>query len=375
MQKKCLIASLIILVVILVTIALIVFFNDDVQILDDDIPTMDIIGFDLYNPPDRLVHSWFDYTDGKGGPSPDNKPTDTPTFMAKYPYRAVFFGGFEDRTHTQGYDSGVFIVFSTKPVLDNFTFEYKSTRGPYGNIRATLNDWADDDVFIVGDNTWAGVSSGQVNVYHWATTRHVTYKDPYFFTFDFYYQDCGTLQMTGLRNIADVPYAYILTCTDSNGLGGGSQSGSSSSGSSSSGSSGGSSGGGNSVPSGIPGGPGTFPEPESSWSDWEQSGGGRSNPETYPWEDDNSIPEKDWNPTIPNHSPGSEADTGEKGDTWELPEYTIPGLPFTTDDLNIPPMPELNFPAIPGMPDATPPSLDYYPDEAGAWPPPFPGTN
>ena len=350
-------------------------------------PRMEVTGFDLYDPPDRLNHAWYDYTDSQGSPSPGNQITEFPTQYAKYPYRAVFFGAFEDRNHLQGYDSTVFVVFSTKPVLDNFKFEYLESRGFYGHIRATLTGWSDDDVFLVGYNNWGGVSSGQVNVNHWGTARYITYRDPYYFEFDFYYQDCGALQMDGLRNITDVPYGYILTCTDSNGSGGGSQSGSSSSSSGSGGSSSssGSAGSSSNPAPGVPGGPGSIPSPESSWSDWDQSSSIGSNPDKYPWEDESNDPSKDWNPTIPNYPGGSEGDTGEQGDTWTLPEYSIPDIPFTDNDLNIPPMPDMNwpevpipdfnFPDMPQMPDATPPALDYYPEFAGGWPPPFPGTN
>lgn len=372
MQGTRLIAALLAGTAATVTMAAIVPSEADVSIS----PMMAVTGFTLYEPPDRFEHSWYDYMQSaSGGPSPGNKPTAYPTDYQKYPYRAVFFGGYENRNNQQGYDSAMFVVYSKVPASDIFTFAYEQSRGTYGNIRATAKSmtklgWDDDDECVVVYNSWGGVSSGQVNIYHYAFSTYVTYREPYYFDFDFYYQDCGALQMNGLGNLTNVPYGYILTCKNLDGTGGGSQSGSSSSGS------GGSSGGGSSgreIPSGVPGGAGSISVPDDTWDDWKTSSGGGSNPGKYPWEDEKNIPEKDWKPTIPDYPGGSE-DDNRNNDVWQTPEYTPPDLPFTDDDINIPKMPDVNFPSVP-IPDFQFPGIDYQPEVSGSWPPPFPGTN
>lgn len=113
----------------------------------------------------------------------------------------------------------------------------------------------------------------------------------------------------------------------------------------------------------------SIPEETGDWDDWDDHPGG--NESSYPWENDANISTPDWDPTVSEQPPGQEGDTGENGDTWELPEYSVSGL----DDspLNIPDMPDVNLVA-PDLPEVSAPQLEYEPEGGGEWPPPYPGT-
>lgn len=114
------------------------------------------------------------------------------------------------------------------------------------------------------------------------------------------------------------------------------------------------------------------PKPYDPYDPWESSGPG-------PWESSGSW---DWQSQEPNTSgweisrppyqPG-EGDTGEKGDTWELPEWKPIQPPFTDRDAAIPPLPISPEYREPAFPDIA--MKEGYPNPdlpGGEWPPPMP---
>lgn len=349
-------------------------------------PLIAVNGFDLYEPPSNLDIVWSKPSDN------DYEPDQTNYVLSQsHPHKALFFGGKEDRTvgdQLQNYMTVVYIVYSKEPASEIFSFEWLPERAERGQIRAstTRNKLKEEDVVVLW-REWPGINKTQENVYEYALT---TWTSPqtlggtkYQFDFDFYYEDVGSLELDGSRNVTECPYDYILS------QGGGSSGGVSRPGNSSE-----PSGGDDDSPS-KPSSEGDYTSRPPGWKDptvsnpesssspsWDESSDGGSNSDKYPWE--SSSPDLEMGPSgSGDYSQGSEGDTGEQGDTWTLPEYSSPDLLFTDDDLNIPAMPELNFPDVPipdvptpplpdlPMPDA--PILEYSPDNAGNWPPPFPG--
>jgi len=341
--------------------------------------SVEITDFEDYKPPSRLDVITYDYMDEHGSPSAT--PTEYPTWQADFPYRAFLLGARPTSNNgTQDHDCVIYVVYSKTPTLDFFSFTYMpgtKTSNQTGYIRA---DYADGWDTMGRDKDWlimswsrTGVTAGSETVPLYSQSTYPSVVGRKYFDFDFYYQCCGTLSINGLRNITDVPYPYILTCTDLSGNGGGSQAGSSSTGS------GGDSSGGSSSGGGSSGGSSSRIEvsivDDDIPDDWEFSvpADGESSDSSYPWEDDSNTPDLDGNISSPPYVNNGEDGEGENGDTWSLPEWNLPdGLPFGTGDLNVPDFPvdiQEGYPDFPGN------MQEGYPDlvfPSGAWPPDMP---
>lgn len=357
---------------------------------------MSVDKFSDYNPPNILMIGWYDYFRDSihSGPSSNNASTDWARWSAEYPYRAFFIGGKSNASAQQKHTAELFVVWSKKPSLNGFRFEHNTTRNSTGYIRAFVNRYyyeTSGDFVITninaGDMTSGTLDCTQLSFAPTYTTPGHSIDGETYFDFDFYYQctdkhqtNTQLLSLSGLRNVM-APYAYILTCDD-HGSSGGSQSGSSDDGSSGGGSSSGgsSSGGGGGGwhedwPDKWPNGSGSSSSSNPYDPDKDDKKDYSSNPnkDNYPWEDDKNTPDLSSSFPSSSHPKGAEEDTGERGGTWTLPEWSAPDdLPFGDNDLNIPPMPDMNIPDAPDMPVTDFPELQYTPDNAGGWPPPFP---
>lgn len=350
--------------------------------------------FNYYTVPEKLKIQWYDY---RNGSTWTQNPKDDPTiYSTHFKHRAVFFGGYRSSSASQSdyYKAYVYIIYSSEPVTELFTFRYLPSRSTHGSIRCTakntysLGQSADKKALVVWTNPNIDIKSATTD-YTLKSYVFSSWSKPgstYYFDFDFYFSCEGSLQVDGVWNIPDVPYQYILKCKDTGGHsgpgaseppGGGSPGGGSSSGGNSSESS----GGGGSPPGG----------------DEPPEGGGSSSGEpseeppleensSYPWESGDG-PGNDFNPGVPEYANNGEDGEGENGSTWKLPEWETPSKPFSPDTLPDYPLPgglipKHKEPAFPhndleySRPEFPFPDLEYsqpdVPQLPGGWPPPLP---
>lgn len=310
---------------------------------------MTVDSFTDYNPPDYLYIHWYDYMkddvppDGTSGAATvNNTISNHPRWSVEYPYRAIFLGG------TPAKVIDYYVVYSKEPSTDLFTFEYISgNKSTYqiGRIRAYISSnkigaGKDFRIFRVGhnsDGTPSLISGGSETRFDVSGSGVGTSNGKAYFSFDFFY-DCasehqqyaGDLNISAVTNINGVPYKYVTKCLDHVG---GHNTGGSGGDSSSSGNGGlsgdkntsgnggkhgwgtGDYGGGvnkNDIVSGNDGG-GYTSRPDMELSvpdDWKK-----------PIEDNyNSMPTTEYKPDFPEYIP-AEGDTGQTGESWELPTW------------------------------------------------------